>query len=238
MDDVREGIAASYDPALAVSYGQFVNVAYQMYGSDPANPTPAPPASFPAGYRFFAWVQMKDFLIESSDWSFYGLMAQSTSDTGKFILAIRGTDNPTEWWDDLVSVVPAPRAGFGSVGYGFARIYQTLRLVDLMVAEARDARGVAQSPQQSLTFAQQVAAAVQRRAPTAERPGEREAAPPIGGGSGMALRQPACPEGTVGRSARVAVLPCHSDHSLPIYLRPQRSPVFLSWRQERPMRRL
>jgi Lipase (class 3) len=78
-----------------------------------------------------------------------------------------------------VSVVPAPWAGFGSVGYGFARIYQTLRLVDLVAAEARDARGVAQSPQQSLTFAQQVAAAVQRHAPTPERPGEREAAPPI-----------------------------------------------------------
>ena len=48
-----------YDPALAVTYGQFVDVAYQMYGSDPANPTPAPPAALPSGYRFIAWVQMR-----------------------------------------------------------------------------------------------------------------------------------------------------------------------------------
>jgi hypothetical protein len=179
MDNVRESVAASYDPALAVSYGQFVNVAYQMYGSDPANPTPAPPSSFPAGYRFFAWVQMKDFLIESGDWTFYGLIAQSTSDTNKFLLAIRGTDDLTEWWDDLLSMAPVPWEDFGSVGYGFARIYQTLRIVDYMVAEALYARGTVQSPRQSLTFAQQVAAAVQRHAPTVARPGEREAAPPV-----------------------------------------------------------
>jgi hypothetical protein len=60
--DVRESIG-SYDPSVAVGYGQIINVAYQMYGSAPANPMPTPPSNFPAGYRFVAWVQMKDFLL-------------------------------------------------------------------------------------------------------------------------------------------------------------------------------
>jgi hypothetical protein len=128
--DVRESIV-SYDPSLAVGYGRIINLAYQMYGRDPANPTPAPPVDFPAGYRFIAWVQMKDFLlVEDDDWTFYGLIVQSTTDESKFILAIRGTSNLTEWWDDLTSMVLVPLEGFGNVGYGFSRIYQTLRVVD------------------------------------------------------------------------------------------------------------
>jgi hypothetical protein len=134
-----------YDPALAVTYGQFVDVAYQMYGSDPANPTPAPPAALPSGYRFIAWVQMKDFIIESNDWSFYGLIAQSPTDANKFILAIRGTSDLTEWWDDLTSMGLVPWEAFGNVGYGFDRIYQTLRIIDYAPPRAPGAEAIAPS---------------------------------------------------------------------------------------------
>jgi triacylglycerol lipase len=163
---------SSYNPALAVTYGQFVNVAYQMYGSDPSNPTPAPPAALPAGYRFFAWVQMKDFIVESNDWSFYGLIAQSPTDANKFILAIRGTSDLTEWWDDLTSMVLVPWEGFGNVGYGFDRIYQTLRIIEYAPPAAPGAEALARSLETAGTFAHQVAAAVQRQMAAIAPPGE------------------------------------------------------------------
>jgi triacylglycerol lipase len=162
----------SYDPALAVTYGQFVNVAYEMYRSDPSNPTPAPPVALPAGYRFVAWVQMKDFIVESNDWSFYGLIAQSQTDANKFILAIRGTSDLTEWWDDLTSMVLVPWEGFGNVGYGFDRIYQTLRIIEYAAPTAPDAEALARSPATIGTFAHQVAAAVLRQSAAIAPPGE------------------------------------------------------------------
>jgi triacylglycerol lipase len=164
-----------YDPALAVMYGQFVNVAYQMYGSDPSNPRPAPPAALPAGYRFFAWVQMKDFIVENNDWSFYGLIAQSPIDANKFILAIRGTGDLTEWWDDLTSMALVPWEGFGNVGYGFDRIYQTLRIIEYAPPAVLDAEALAPSLETAGTFAHQVAAAVQWHGATI--------APPAGPGA-------------------------------------------------------
>ena len=175
MNDFRESAQHTYDPTQAVLYGRLVAVAYQMYDNAPDNPTPAPPAPFLAGYQFVAWVQMKDFVIEDGDWTFYGLIAQSTTDTNKFILAIRGTSNLTEWWDDLTSMVLAPLEGFGEVGYGFNRIYQTLRVVDYAPAEALGAEAAARSLESAGTFAYQVAAAVRQHAaaegrgkPTAE----------------------------------------------------------------------
>jgi hypothetical protein len=113
---------------------------------------------------------MKDFILASEDWSFYGLIAQSTTDPNKSILAIRGTSNPTEWWDDLTSMALVPFGAFGNVGYGFKRIYQTLRVVHHDAAEARGAAIV--PPQPSGTFAQQVAAAVERHAATMRRADE------------------------------------------------------------------
>jgi triacylglycerol lipase len=150
-----------FDPTLAVFYGQFVNAAYQMYGNDPNNPTPAP-VGLPAGYQFFAWVQMRDFIIGEGPLVFYGLIAQSTKDTNEFVLAIRGTENLTEWLDDIVSMVPVPWGDFGSAGYGFARIYGTLQVVNYLPAGPLAAK---EAP--NLTFAQQVAAAVQRGAEAA-----------------------------------------------------------------------
>jgi hypothetical protein len=108
-----------------------------MHGGDPANPMPTPPSNFPAGYRFVAWVQMKHFLfVEGNRWTFYGFIVQSIADENRFILTIRDTSNLTEWFDDLTSMVQVPLEGFGSVGYGFSRIYQTLRVVDYAATDA------------------------------------------------------------------------------------------------------
>jgi hypothetical protein len=91
---------------------------------------------------------------------------QSTIDESKFILAIRGTSNLTEWWDDLTSMVLAPLQNFGNVGYGFSRIYQTLRVVDLTTTDAPGTEGAPRALEAAGTFAQQVAATVQRSAGT------------------------------------------------------------------------
>jgi len=124
-NNVRESVVG-YNPNLAVLYGQFVDSVYQMYEKYPGNPTP-PALALPAGYKLIAWVQMMDFIIVGGDWTFYGLIAQSTTDANNFVLAIRGTENLEEWFDDLTSTVLVPWENFGNVGYGFSRIYQTLR---------------------------------------------------------------------------------------------------------------
>jgi hypothetical protein len=175
MDGVQQLPARPFDPARAVLYGQFVEAAYSMYQSAPNNPTPSPPSAFPADHKFVAWVQMRDFVVEEGIWTFYGLIAQNTSKPNEYILAIRGTENLTEWWDDLTSMVAVPLADFGEVAYGFHRIYQTLRVVDYSPPQALGAAVSARSLEAAGTFADQVAAAIQRHAAVGERPSEATA---------------------------------------------------------------
>ena len=56
-----------FDPSAASLYGQFVQAAYSMYGGAPNNNTPPISDDFPDGYKMLAWVQMKDFILESTD---------------------------------------------------------------------------------------------------------------------------------------------------------------------------
>jgi hypothetical protein len=158
----------AFDPTAAVNYGRFVSLAYAMYAAAPNSPTPPPPLQFPTGYKFIAWVQMKDFLIATGGWSFYGIVAQSTSDPNKFVLAIRGTASPVEWFDDATSLILVPWAGPGQVGYGFNRIYRTLRIVDVAApAQLAGAAPFAEAVEPAGSFAEQVAATTQRHAASA-----------------------------------------------------------------------
>jgi hypothetical protein len=164
------------DAAQAVKLGLFVNVAYQMWSDHPGVAAPPPPSDLPAGYSFAAWVQMRDFLFASGELVFYGLIARSP-DGADSILAIRGTATPEEWVDDLTSLVPAPWTGPGQVGYGFNRIYQTLRVVPF------DASAVAAAPlprpsEPASPFAEQVANAVRQAARPPHRRGEMAAPQP------------------------------------------------------------
>lgn len=152
----------TFDPALAVRFGAFIAAAYRMHAADPGNAAPAP-LPLPEGFKFIAWIQMKDFILASGDWAFYGLLAQGTGDADQFVLAIRGTSNPVEWWDDLTSVVPAPWGGTGLVGFGFNRIYKTLRIVDVDPPPAAEAMA-APAGAGSGSFADQVAATLRRHA--------------------------------------------------------------------------
>ena len=171
MAELGQTTAPSYDPAKAVFYGQLVNAAYAMYDHHQSNPTPPPPKppkTLPGNYRFVAWVQMRDFIFESGDWTFYGLIAQNPSGANDYVLAIRGTSDPTEWWDDLTSMVPWPMEGFGGdVGYGFYRIYQTMRIIYPIKGQALTETapaGQGESLEAAGTFADQVAEAVRRDA--------------------------------------------------------------------------
>lgn len=153
----------------AVQCGLLVNVAYTMYGSAPNNPAPPPPSPFFPDYNFVAWVQMQDFLFSQGAWEFYGLIAQHKSKPNEFILAIRGTSDAVEVVDDLTSMFLDPfldpSLGWGQVGYGFKRIYQTMRVVDYVPPAAVAERAAPPAP--SGTFAQQMAAVVRRHAATA-----------------------------------------------------------------------
>ena len=154
----------------AVTLGQLVNVAYAMYDSDKGKPFPSPPSPFMKGFEFVAWVQMKDFIISSTDFTFYGLIARDTSKTNSYVLAVRGTQDLEEWWDDLTSTWLVPMTNFGQVGYGFNRIYQTMRVVYPLTplgpgaAVAPTVAAVPESLESAGTFAAQVAAAVRRHA--------------------------------------------------------------------------
>ena len=156
-------INTPFNPKAAVLYGQFIKAAYSMY--DPATLTPAPSADFPAGYQLTAWVNMRDFILDSTDPVFYGFIAQSMTDASQFVLAIRGTSNGVEWWDDVNAVIKVPFKvpGCGSVGAGFARIYDTLEVIERPTGAATSPV-VAQSLKSIGGFCQQVAALVRRHA--------------------------------------------------------------------------
>jgi hypothetical protein len=150
-----------FNPKAAILYGQFIKAAYSMY--DPATLTPPPSADFPAGYQLTAWVTMRDFILGSTDPVFYGFIAQSMTDATQFVLAIRGTSNGVEWWDDFNAAIKTPFKvpGCGSVGAGFARIYETLEVIERPTG-ATAAPAVAQSLKSIGGFCQQVAALVRR----------------------------------------------------------------------------
>jgi Lipase (class 3) len=167
--------------AQAVMLGQLVNVAYAMFDNYPDDPLPPPPTQLPGNYGFVAWVQMRDFVFNYGNWTCYGLLAQSPSNANDYVLAIRGTSDWTEWWDDLVSMGLTPMPDFGEVGYGFYSIYQTLRIVYAVIpvtppGGSAAARPAAESMELAGTFADQVAAAAQRRAGESQPPGAAAAA--------------------------------------------------------------
>jgi hypothetical protein len=141
---VQSDLSNPFNTKAAILYGQFVKAAYSMY--DPATLTPPPSADFPAGYQLTAWINMRDFILGSTDPVFYGFIAQNMTDANEFVLAIRGTLNGVEWWDDFNAAIKTPFKvpGCGSVGAGFARIYETLEVIERPTGAAT-APAVAQS---------------------------------------------------------------------------------------------
>jgi kumamolisin len=161
---------SQFDPNVAALYGQFVQSAYTMYETEPNNLTPAQSANFPAGYRLTAWIQMQDFLIGSTGPTFYGFVAQSLTDPSRFVVALRGTSDGVEWWDDANAALKTPFkiSNCGSVGQGFARIYDTLELVERPSGAAAQ-NSVPQSLKSTGGFAKQITSLVKHHATTTAR---------------------------------------------------------------------
>lgn len=118
---------SQFETALAVEYGKLVDIAYSMYSTGSLTP------KFPGfpGYKFIAWVQMQDFWdSQEKPFCFYGFIVQRENDPNIFVLVIRGTMNFVEFYDDLKAVRLTPIENFGSVGDGFNRIFETMRVVE------------------------------------------------------------------------------------------------------------
>jgi hypothetical protein len=122
--------STAIQPPMALQYGMFVKAAYDVYSACPGvlNPTQAHYPSFPAGYTLALNIQMSDFIGSDNIPTYYGFVAQSTATPGAFVMALRGTENWVEWWDDfhweLVPFSYMPNGG--NVADGFLDIYETL----------------------------------------------------------------------------------------------------------------
>jgi predicted chitinase len=157
-------VPAPFNAAQATQYGLFVEAAYSMYEASPNNPTPEPAAGdLPAGYDLVAWILMRDFIVTQSGQAFYGFIAQNKQNLNSFVVAIRGTQTPEEWWDDFTSIFKTPFGvpDCGEVGSGFNRIYQSMEIIE-RPSGAPGAAAAPRSLQSSGTFSQQVASLIKR----------------------------------------------------------------------------
>jgi len=111
----------------AVSWGPFVQAAYDQYVSDPGEINPATITNMPAGYTLVRTIQMSDFLGPTQSRVFYGFVAVG-GDPVTAVVALRGTASKTEWWDDLHwKLVPFTSVSDGGqVAEGFFDVYRTL----------------------------------------------------------------------------------------------------------------
>ena len=140
------------NPATAVTWGPFIQAAYDQYTSDPAQPNPAAIKNMPAGYTLVRTIQMTDFFGPVQSRVFYGFIAVG-GDPKTAVIALRGTATNTEWWDDLhwdlVPFTQVPNGG--KVAQGFLDIYNTYGTMT---------PGQQQSSQASPAFAAEVAQVV------------------------------------------------------------------------------
>jgi triacylglycerol lipase len=151
-----------FNAALAVKYGELVNVAYSMIGNE-SNLTPTC-TQLPKGYEFVAWVQMEDFAFSNGAWRFYGIIVHRTGTPNEYVLAIRGTveTDLREWVENLKSVNGIAVPNFGNVGSGFHQIFETMRVVKEGETQPTDIFGNALAGPKP--FEEQVAEAVQSHA--------------------------------------------------------------------------
>ena len=118
--------ADTMNPATAVTWGPFIQAAYEQFASDPGQINPATIENMPAGYTLVRTIQMTDFFGPEQSRVFYGFVAVG-GDPKTAVVALRGTATATEWWDNLHwDLVPFDRvANGGKVAQGFFEIYST-----------------------------------------------------------------------------------------------------------------
>ena len=114
------------NPVTAVTWGPFIQAAYEQFVSDPGQVNPAAITNMPAGYTLVRTIQMTDSFGPVQSRVFYGFVAVGGAPTTA-VVALRGTATTTEWWNDfqwdLVPFTQVP--GGGNVAQGFHDIYNT-----------------------------------------------------------------------------------------------------------------
>ena len=114
------------NPATAVTWGPFIQAAVAQYTSQPSELNPATIKNMPAGYTLVRTIQMTDSFGPQQQRVLYGFVAVG-GDPKTAVIAIRGTESNTEWWDDFQwGTVPFTHvANGGNVAQGFYDIYNT-----------------------------------------------------------------------------------------------------------------
>jgi triacylglycerol lipase len=130
------------NPATAVTWGPFIQAAYDQFASDPGQANPAAIKNMPVGYALVRTIQMSDFLGPEQSRVFYGFVAVG-GDPKTAVIALRGTATTTEWWDDLHwDLVPFTQVpGGGKVAQGFFDIYNTFGTMSAGQHESTPAPG-------------------------------------------------------------------------------------------------
>jgi hypothetical protein len=114
-----------YDAKVAADNARFVQFVYNMYGNgESLNPAPDPGLA-EEGYDLLLTLTAKD----AKSVKFYGFIAAPAADHGDLILAIRGTEDFTEWLLDF-NAAPLPYLGMGFVAAGFRSIADSFSLTD------------------------------------------------------------------------------------------------------------
>jgi triacylglycerol lipase len=140
------------NPTTAVTWGPFIQAAYEQYNSDPGQVNPAEISNMPAGYTLVRTIQMTDSFGQQESRVFYGFVAVG-GNPQIAVVAIRGTASAMEWWDDmhwdLVPFTQVPNGG--KVAQGFYDIYSTFGTMT---------PGQQEATQPSASFATDIAHAV------------------------------------------------------------------------------
>jgi len=127
------------DKSEAFFYGRFVLASYKMFKNQNPDPLRPAPDGIPDGYELGAWIHMSDFIFDSKEPKFYGIVVREIKNPDSRIIAIRGTEGALEWIDDAAALpVPfrqVPNAG--RVAYGFDKIYDSLKVVPSPLPEDR-----------------------------------------------------------------------------------------------------
>jgi hypothetical protein len=114
------------NPVTAVTWGPFIQAAYEQFASDPGQANPAAITNMPAGYTLVRTIQMTDSFGPVQSRVFYGFVAVGGAPPAA-VVALRGTATTIEWWNDfqwdLVPFTQVP--GGGNVAQGFHDIYNT-----------------------------------------------------------------------------------------------------------------
>jgi triacylglycerol lipase len=111
-----------------IYWGRFVQIAYEMYASNPVSP--APPSKFPEGWRLAANVTMYPHIKSFSKQEFAGFMAQSLDDPHHQLFAFRGTASRLDWLADFqFRLEPFDEVPGGSkTERGFSDLYRSMTI--------------------------------------------------------------------------------------------------------------